>query len=143
MLTVREIMRRPPRTILPNENLIHAAELMDSDGIGSLIVKSKTDDRLLGILTDRDIVIRALARGKDPSRTSVSESMTTPVFWCYETDASQEAVRIMEERQVRRLAVLERFSNTLCGVLSLDDIALKTSKEIAGEVLREVVRHAG
>jgi CBS domain-containing protein len=80
-------------------------------------------DRLVGMLTDRDITIRAVSRGNNPSADSVRNAMTPEVFFCFEDQDVQEAAGLMREKQVRRLPVLNR-DKRLVGIISLGDVAL-------------------
>jgi CBS domain-containing protein len=98
------------------------------------------DDRLSGIITDRDIVIRAVAEGKDPHSTRVREIMTPHVVYCFDDQDVQDAASLMEENQIRRLAVLNR-NKRLVGILSLGDIAVHTTEghfELVGEALERI-----
>jgi len=82
-------------------------------------------DRLVGMITDRDITVRATAEGLDPWTTHVSEVMTPDVVYCFEDDHVSEAVRLMEEKQIRRLVVLSR-DKRLVGIVTLGDLAVET-----------------
>jgi CBS domain-containing protein len=96
------------------------------------------DNQLVGAVTDRDITIRAIADGRDPASVKVRDVMTTDMAYCYEDQDIEEAARLMERRQIRRLPVLNR-SQHLVGILSLGDIAVRTGREdLAGEVLERV-----
>ena len=86
------------------------------------------NDRLIGMITDRDLAIRAVAEGKDPNRATVKDIMSPRVLYCYEDDDTKEAARSMGKNQVRRLPVLNR-KKRLVGILSLGDLATKTSGE--------------
>jgi CBS domain-containing protein len=95
-------------------------------------------DRLTGLLTDRDITIRATADGRDPKKTRVSDVMSTDVAYCFEDQDVAEAVSLMEARQIRRLPVLSK-DKRLIGVVSLGDIAVHArDRDLAGETLQEV-----
>ena len=145
MIKVRQAMVHKPIVISSSANLVEAAVMMRIHDVGSLLVTDKkTSDvikggDLLGIVTDRDIVVRAIAEARDPEIVTVSQAFTTPIFTCLESDELENAVRIMEERRVRRLAVLSPESNDLTGLLSLDDIAERARKDLAGEALSKIV----
>jgi CBS domain-containing protein len=95
-------------------------------------------DRLQGMVTDRDITVRATAAGKDPATTPVAEVMTPQVVSVFEDQDVAEAARLMEQYQIRRLVVLDR-DNRLVGIVSLGDLAVETGDEGgAGEVLEQV-----
>jgi CBS domain-containing protein len=120
----------------PNDTIGKAALRMKSLDIGLLPVCDGS--RLIGVLTDRDIVLRGVAEGRDPATTTVKEIMTAKVVYCFTTDSVRGAADLMEERQVRRLPVLDK-DRQLVGIVSLGDIAVRTHKgKLAGEVLERV-----
>ena len=95
-------------------------------------------DRLVGVITDRDITVRSVAQGHDPKTARVQEVMTPEVIYCFDDEDVKEAAKKMEEKQVRRLPVLNR-EKRLVGIVSLGDLAVRTGKEkLAGEVLERV-----
>jgi CBS domain-containing protein len=94
-------------------------------------------DRLVGMLTDRDLTIRAVAEGRDPKITTVEEVMTPEVAYCFEDQDIEEAERVMEKHQIRRLPVLNR-EKRLVGIVSLGDFATKDDETRAGETLERV-----
>jgi CBS domain-containing protein len=93
--------------------------------------------RLVGMLTDRDLTLRAIAEGKDPKTTTVQEAMTADVAYCFEDQEVEEAGRIMKENQIRRLPVLNR-DKLLVGIVSLGDLATRADEKRAGETLEKV-----
>jgi len=100
-------------------------------------------DRLVGILTDRDITVRAIAEGCDPKTTKVREAMTEEIFYCFEDQDVHEAAKMMEEKQIRRLLVLNR-DKRLVGIVSLGDLAVQTGDRTkAGTVLEGVSEPTG
>ncbi len=129
---VREIMTRHAATIGADETLESAARKMKELGIGALPVLDR--GQLSGIVTDRDLAVRAVASGADPARTHVREAMTAQVIACREDDEVEEAARTMEERAVRRIMVLDREGD-LSGMLSVDDLVC-ASMALAADVLR-------
>jgi len=112
--------------IADNMNLIKAAQKMQSADVGALPVQK--DNKTVGLITDRDIVVRAISAELDPKTTLVKEIMSPDVLCCSEEDDIETAERTMEDNKVHRLVVLGR-DNTVVGVLSLGDLALKTSNE--------------
>lgn len=130
-MLVRHAMTRRAETIGADETLQDAARAMRSLGIGALPVRE--GDRLVGMLTDRDIVTRATAEGFDPRTTPVRAAMTPQVVTCYDHEPLEAAARLMEGRCVRRLMVLDEEKN-LVGVLSADDLAL-VARGLAADVL--------
>src|SRR4051794_28840839 len=103
---VREIMTRDVECASPDDTLQKAARKMKELDVGPMPICDH--DRVVGMLTDRDITIRAVAEGRDPRSTRVRDVMTQNVVSCYEDDAVEEAARLMQERQIRRLLVLDR-----------------------------------
>jgi len=135
-MLISEIMTRNVQTIPPNSTLREAARMMRDLDVGGLPVCD--GDRLVGFITDRDIVVRAIAEGEDPDTCRIADVMTAEVVWCYEDADVEEAGRLMEERQVRRLAVVDR-NKRLVGILSLGDLAVEVEDEdFAGEILEQV-----
>lgn len=135
-MQVKGLMTSEIEGIPRSATLAEAAERMKKLDVGVLPVWQ--DAGCVGMVTDRDIVVRAIARGLEPKATSVDEAMTPHIVYCYEDQEDEEAARIMAQNQVRRLAVLNR-ENKLVGILSLGDLATGSQKkEQSGEVLREV-----
>lgn len=134
-MQVRDIMTYGVDFVTPQDNIRSAAEKMRERSIGILPVVER--DEPVGMITDRDIAIRAVAEGREWSQTTVSDVMTPEVVYCNEDTEIEEASRIMESRQIRRLLVLN-LNHEVVGVLSLGDIAINMNKELAGEILQEV-----
>jgi CBS domain-containing protein len=133
-MLVGEIMTRRAEAVAPGETLEAAARQMKACGVGALVVCE--GDRPVGILTDRDIVVRCVAEGGNPARADVRSAMTPQVVECGEEDALEDAVRRMAERAVRRLVVLDA-SRRLAGVLSVDDVA-RRAPALAGAVVEHL-----
>ncbi len=129
---VREVMTRHAATIAADETLESAARMMKELGVGALPVLDR--GLLSGIVTDRDLAVRALAGGGDPRRLRVRDAMTAQVIACREDDEVEEAARRMEERAIRRIMVLDREGD-LSGMLSVDDLVV-ASMALAADVLR-------
>jgi CBS domain-containing protein len=134
-MQVKEFMTEDVEVVAPKASLQQAAERMRSLDVGSLPVCD--GERLVGILTDRDLTIRAVADGRDPKTTSVEEAMTPGITYCFDDQASEEVERIMEENQIRRLPVLSR-DKRLVGILSLGDLATRTDERRAGQTLGKI-----
>ncbi len=120
-MKVKEIMTRDVEKVDFNSSLSATAEKMRSSDVGVLPVEK--DGKIIGIVTDRDIIIRGLALHLNPETTTVSKVMSSEVITCYDDDL-EEAVSIMEEKQIRRLVVFNR-SNEPAGILSIGDLATK------------------
>lgn len=135
-MKLKEFVNARVETVDPGDTLQHAAEKMGELDIGSLPVCD--NGHLIGIITDRDITIRAVAKGSDPAMMTVREIMTPEVLSCFEDDEVEEAARIMQKNQVRRLMVLNE-ANELVGITSLGELATVTGNSLlAGETLESV-----
>ncbi len=131
-----EIMTRQVQVIQPDDSLQSAAKKMRDHDIGFLPVCD--GETLMGVLSDRDITIRALADGMDVNIMLGRDLMTTPAIYCYEDQDVSEAARIMEENQIRWLVVLSRDDKRLVGVISLGDLARNGTVDLSGKVLQRV-----
>jgi CBS domain-containing protein len=137
---VSEVMTRAVDVISPEATLDEAAERMKRLDVGPLPVCD--GDRLLGMITDRDITVRATAESRDPNTTRVSEIMTPEVVFTYEDEDVKEAAKLMQEHQLRRLVVLNR-DKKLVGIVSLGDLAVETKDDkLKGQVLEDVSKPA-
>ncbi len=130
-----DIMSRPVLWVSPRDTLKDASKKMAEHNIGDLPVCH--DDRLLGIITDRDIVVRACAKGLDLSVTCVEEIMTKGVEWCFEDDDLEKIIGRMEEKCIQRMIVIDH-NKKLIGVISLGDIAVRGDERIAAEALHNI-----
>ena len=132
---VRDVMTARPRCVAPETPLSEAAQLMESEDVGSLPVLD--GEQLAGMITDRDIVIRAVARGKDPRGMPVREVSTRDVVAVgFEEDLS-EALKLMASHKVRRLPVIDD-ENRLVGVVSQADVAMEAKEKAVGEMVEEI-----
>jgi len=139
-MQLKDIMTTDPECIPPEETLQQAALRMRDLDVGSLLVCD--NDRLAGMITDRDITLRAVAEGKDPRTTRVREAMTEDIVFGFEDQDINDAARVMEQKQIRRLAVLNR-DKRLVGIVSLGDLAVEGGdRSKAGEILQEVCEPA-
>lgn len=135
MTQLRELMTRDVKVITPDMTIGDAAKKMRDGNFGMMPVEE--NDRMIGTISDRDIVIRAVAEGMDFS-TKVRDVMSKGIAWAYEDETVEEATAIMSERQVRRLPVVNR-DKRLVGIVALGDIALEHSEiEPAAEALSEI-----
>ncbi|MGF1613107.1 MAG: CBS domain-containing protein [Gammaproteobacteria bacterium] len=133
-MKAKDIMSIVVETIATTATLQQAAEKMRNLNIGILPVQTST--QLVGILTDRDIVTRALALKMDPTTTPVSQIMTQPVVSCYTEDSLEEVVQKMKQNRVRRVVVLER-THIAVGMVSLDDLPI-ASDRLSAEALAAI-----
>jgi CBS domain-containing protein len=135
-MKVSEIMTTDFEVIDSSSTLMEAAEKMKLLNVGFLPVKEGT--RLIGLITDRDIVVRGLADGLDPKSTAVKDIISSEIVYCYDDDSVEDAARLMEDNQVRRLVVVDH-NQTPVGIVSIGDIAVKSGQEqLAGEILERV-----
>ena len=135
-MKVNEIITPDPKCISPDASLAEAAQQMKLLDVGMLPVCE--NDRLVGTITDRDITVRAVAKDLVPHDATVGQVMTREIVYCLEDENIKTAALLMEERQIRRLPVLNR-DKRLVGILSLGDLAIRTGKEkLAGQVLERV-----
>lgn len=118
-MQVKETLSRDLVTVSPDTSLQDAAELMRGSDVGILPITA--NGQLLGVVTDRDIVIKAVALGLDPKNDAIRNAMTNTVVCCYEDDKLEDAAKAMKLKQVRRLVVLSRDRRPV-GVLSLGDL---------------------
>lgn len=134
-LKLRDVMTREVEVISPDAMLDEAAEKMRSLDVGPLPVVD--GNRVVGMLTDRDITVRATAEGLDPKRTKVEQVMTADVVYCYDDESVGEAARKMKDKQIRRLLVLGR-DQRIVGVVSLGDLAIEGARESAEDALEGI-----
>jgi CBS domain-containing protein len=139
-MELREIMTCNVEVVSGDASLQEAARKMKALDVGLMPVCD--GDQLQGILTDRDITIRATAEGRDPSKTKVADVMSADIAYCLEDQEVEEAVSLMEARQIRRLPILN-LDKRLVGIVSLGDIAIRgADREMARETLQEVSQPA-
>ena len=140
-LMVRDVMTRGFWHISPEASLRAAAGLMKEANVGALPVY--TGESLVGIITDRDITVRAVAEGLDPGKTSVQDVMTAGVTCCNEELDLKSAAKVMEQRQVRRLPILDQ-ANRPAGILSVADVAIHAGDEhLTAELVTRICQPAG
>ena len=133
---VADVMTQRPRAVTPQTSLTEVAEVMETEDVG--IVPLVEGDRLVGIVTDRDIVVRAVAKGKDPQGMPASAVSSRELVTVSPDDDLSEALKIMAQYQVRRLAVTEE--DRLVGVVSQADIALQGKDKDTGQMLEGISR---
>jgi CBS domain-containing protein len=140
-MQVKDAMTRGVECVSPDATLQEAARKMREMDVGPLPVCDS--DRLAGMVTDRDITVRAVADGRDPRTTRVRDVMTEGIDSCFEDDDVADAARLMREKQVRRLVVLNR-DKRLVGIVSLGDLAVESGDEhLAGKTLERVSQPIG
>lgn len=140
MPRLKEIMTPQVDVISADATAGDASTKMKNLNIGAIPVCD--GNRLIGMVTDRDLVVRVMADRRDPRTVRVQEAMTPEVSYCFEDDDVEQAARLMAERQIRRLPILSR-AKELVGIVSLGDLAVHgTDATISGSVLENVSRPA-
>ena len=135
-MKVKDVMTREVEFIQPNDSLQTAAQKMRDRDIGFLPVYE--GDEVVGVVTDRDIVIRGIVGGMNPDAIVGREMVTSPVIHCFDDQDVEDAARSMRQNQIRRLIVLDRNNNQLVGVVSLGDLAGTVNDETSGKVLHSI-----
>jgi CBS domain-containing protein len=138
-MKVAQAMSRDVRVANPNETIRQVAHTMAEIDAGAIPVGE--NDRLVGMITDRDIAVRAVAAGKGPD-TPVRDVMTHDVKYCFEDEDLNHVAKNMADQRVRRLPVMNR-DKRLVGMLSVGDLALKQGKKAAGEAISGISQHGG
>jgi CBS domain-containing protein len=137
-MQLKDVMTKNVQLTDPGTTLKSAAALMRDGDFGLLPVGE--NDRLVGTLSDRDIVVAAVAEGKDPNSTAVRDAMSEGIAYCFEDQSVDEAADVMRERQIRRLPVLNR-DKRLVGIVALADLAVESgSIKPAAQALSGVSR---
>lgn len=121
MQTIKDVMTSDVSTISPQESISQAARMMDELNVGSIPVCD--GKKLVGMVTDRDITVRATSQGKSPDTTKVDEVMSSEVRWCFQDQSVDEVMQEMSDMQIRRIPVVDRNSHALVGIVSLGDLA--------------------
>jgi CBS domain-containing protein len=135
-MLLREMMTANIEEISADATLMQAAQKMKLLDIGAIPVREK--DRLVGIITDRDIAVRAVAEGRDPKKMPVREAMSRDICFCYEDESVESAAKLMEEKQIRRLPIFDRRERAI-GIVSLGDLAVRNrDDQLSGKVLERV-----
>ena len=133
--SIRDAMTSNPRNVEPNTSVVEAARLMKSEDVGSLPVVE--GDRLVGMVTDRDIVLRVVADGKDVQSATVGEVASKDLVTVDPQQDLDEALRLMAQHQVRRLPVVEE-DGRLVGILAQADVAQQGDDARTGQVVQEI-----
>lgn len=134
-MKVKEVMTPNVELINSEDSIKQAAEKMAAFNVGALPVM--VGNEIMGIITDRDIVIRSAAQGLDPEKHKVMEALSEDVVSCNEDDDIKTVANLMEDKQIRRLLV-KAGGGRVTGIVSLGDLAVNIHKEMSGEILKEV-----
>ena len=135
MTQIADVMTRGVRTLSPHDSVISAARAMEEMDVG--VIPVCDGDHLVGMVTDRDIVLRAVAHNRANDETTLSHVMTAEPCWCYEDESVDDVIETMREAQLRRMPVVDR-SLQLVGIVSLGDLAVKADESKAGEALEQI-----
>ncbi len=136
MKKLKEIMSKNVQCMAPDTDLREIADKMKELDAGSIPICE--NDRLVGMITDRDLVVKMIAGRLDPATAMAKDVMTSPIVYCFEEQDIGEAARIMEAKKIRRLIVLNK-GKKLVGIISLGDISLRAGSEsLIGEILEKI-----
>ena len=137
-MTCAEVMTPSPTACNPQHTAVDAAELMRREDCGLLPVISEDGKKLIGVLTDRDIVLKVIAQGLDPRSTAVSEVMTTDIVTCLPQESVEMAMEQMATRQVRRIPIVDR-DGSLVGILAQADVATRVANsQETGQIVQAI-----
>jgi CBS domain-containing protein len=134
-MKLKEIMTTDVKVVRVNDSLQIAARKMRDSDIGFLPVID--GDQLVGVFTDRDMIVRAIAEGMDPQAMLGREFVTSPAIYCFDDQDVEDATRLMRDNQIRRLVILRRDKG-LVGVVALSDLALNVDSKLTEKVLQKV-----
>jgi len=137
-MKVKDAMHPGATWVQPDTSIMVIAKMMRDEDIGSVPVGE--NDRLIGMVTDRDIICRGLAGGQDCNTLTAQDVMSKPIVYCRADEYLEDALRIMEKNRIRRLPVIDE-NKRLVGMLALGDITHLGGRELAGEVMRSVAEH--
>jgi CBS domain-containing protein len=132
---IKEVMTQRVSFVQPSTPIAEIARTLRNDDIGSVPVVE--NDRLIGIVTDRDIVVRVVAEGIDLQAATARDAMSPRILYCFEDQTVEEVLENMGDNQVRRLPVIDR-DKRLVGVVSLGDLAVAAKRKAAGDALQEI-----
>lgn len=134
-MKLKDIMTTDVLVVTPETPIRDVARKMEQNDIGAVPVCD--GQKIMGMVTDRDICIKVVGHGVNPEECRVNEVMTSPPVWCYEDCEVDEAARLMETRQIRRLIVVDR-DKKLVGVVALGDVATRANQTVAAEALEKI-----
>ena len=138
-MIIKDIMSKDVEIVAPETILIDVVSKMQSRDCGCVVVAK--DDRLVGMITDRDIALRCIAKSHDQKETTAEQVMSSEILYCMETDDADDVARNMGENKVRRLPVLDA-NKRLVGIVSLGDLASHSNHLLCGEMLGKICKAA-
>jgi CBS domain-containing protein len=131
---IRDVMTERPITCEPSATVVEVAKLMEREDVGPIPVVES--DRLVGIVTDRDLVLRVIAEGRDPKQTSVKDIISKDLVTVSPEEDLEQVLRVMAGKQVRRVPVVE--GDRLVGIVAQADVARAADEERTGEVVQQI-----
>lgn len=134
-MKVFEVMHQGVNWVTPDASLAQVANIMKNDDVGAVPVGE--NDRLIGMVTDRDIALRAFADGRDPAPLTARDVLTKGIVYCHTDETVEDAIRLMETKQIRRLPVIDD-KKRMVGMLSVGDISHHNGREYMGELMMAV-----
>jgi CBS domain-containing protein len=137
-MKVKNAMHKGAEWVAPETPVAQVAKKMKELDVGSLPVGE--NDKLIGMVTDRDITCRAVANGRDLSKLTARDVMTKGIIYCRDAEELDDALHVMESRKIRRLPVIDE-KKRMVGMLSFGDISHATSHELSGELMAAVSAH--
>ena len=138
-MKVKQVMHAGVKWVPPETSVDKLAALMRDHDIGAIPIGD--NDQLVGMVTDRDIVCRCIADGLDPTTATARDVMTIGIIFCRDQEEVDDAARIMESKQIRRLPVVNEDNRTVVGMLSLGDVCHAGSRDLTGEIMHAVSAH--
>jgi CBS domain-containing protein len=135
-LKVKDIMQKTVHLMKPEDTIQQAAKKMHEKNVGCVFINK--NEKLAGIVTDRDITIRAVSKGNHSGSVKLKDIMSPKILYCFDTDTVQNAAQNMAKNQIRRLPVLNK-AKKLVGIISIESIAIKSAKD-AGDALKKICK---
>jgi len=137
-MKISEAMHRQADWVSADTPISEVAKMMAKDDVGAIPVGKA--DKLIGMITDRDIALRVVAEGRDPKKTAAEDVMTKGIVYCRTTETVEDAIHLMDQKKIRRLPVIDD-NKRLVGMLSLGDVSHAVSRELSGELFHAVADH--
>lgn len=142
-MQLRDIMTADPACCTPETNLRDVARVMVDEDCGALpVLENEQSRKPIGIVTDRDIVCRLVAQGRNPLDSTARDAMTGEAVTVRQDASLEECEKLMEQKQVRRVPVVDQ-NGACCGIVAQADIALRAGSRQAGEVVKDISRPSG
>ena len=143
MPTCKDVMTRDPVSCQPGDSITRVATLMKQQDVGSVpVVESQSSKQLVGIITDRDVVVKVLAGNRSVDQATVRDAMTASPVSCAETDDVDEALQQMKDRQVRRMPIVDA-NGRLTGIIAQADVATRMRRDAETGELVEAISESG